>query len=1054
MKRFVSVVTWVGLSSAALILLLLLSGRWPAPDQSLGLSASKAGSVVGETFPKGQPQKIDFDLNDPMLEGLSDREQRDQALDWLLWTVASDQMPESEQLNRALFDVPAVRHAYLRQAAHFEYGPTRSCLLDNGDVIALLPKADANHRADDLAQVADAQRKNLGRTPSVIHTFEYELEGLRSASLTRLESVPAERFYVPASGYVEKTVTSAKDLVDFMQNTDDLVSAKVVSGVVQLGGRKSQTAYRNVRPTEVAAVWQAEAEIQGNLLTQQKKIEAFEADWKRQIDEFNNSWRGRPVTYTNRLAHERAVADFKRREEAAADAFAKKLKAEGKSLRLLNGTGFSLDPSYDYAGLSKALVDFDNTLKSGAFSRQGQPMELERNLRALLPADRVAKIIASLDASEPDLLLKFIDELEIPTPGKRANSAALAIYLKDLLEEYSFQAARYDGPLQGTEVGMVLFYTDLLAKLWALDFKRSTPSNVVASFEPMIRVAVSPAYEAEVFKLSSTRLWFGPEDTGYEVVGGDELLFARNSTRIYAASSHPLRPGKEEAPNAESEAFLGWWNDHYEEVAAYEPEYQRLNEIMKWSLLIGWLNEANRGALLGFLQTINVDRSAWFPDWVKRSPQLRFTQWDQVNFFQRGYLNTKTEAMPMLSSESYSNLSMTQTSHLSGGVSLASKDAFKARVSLPKELPATLRRSGLNYKEFKAAGGADELVTLRGTRYNFEKYAADARASVVGPRFKPSILRISGPEGAKFRGRFGDLATGRFTRAVQKTNAATGVRLETAGGDIGTLGIRRTKNGFRVGWEARELDDGFALARKLSTAPDPVAVLKSDPSLKFAGRDPSTGEWFVQTNGSKRWLKLAPEKEPSPDIATGWSARIADLSPEAKTYQVKWLEADQLPEQLRTGGEWTRGPPPKATVAEPPAFPWENPQAIGRIADDIAIDPIRWKTAQNKDLKRTLAELDDISRRQPRKSAEHIREAIARHGEHPQLILREALAEFDAANLDAAASAINRVRVKSPEGFNDVLAEINARLKTASRKRSARISILAAKPSNGRHQVD
>ena len=39
----------------------------------------------------------------------------------------------------------------------------------------------------------------------------------------------------------------------------------------------------------------------------------------------------------------------------------------------------------------------------------------------------------------------------------------------------AYQAARYDGDLQGTEVGMVLFDTDLLAKLWAIDFDESSP---------------------------------------------------------------------------------------------------------------------------------------------------------------------------------------------------------------------------------------------------------------------------------------------------------------------------------------------------------------------------------------------------------------------------------------------------------------------------------------------------------------------------------------------------------------------------------------------------
>src|SRR5262249_1082562 len=41
---------------------------------------------------------------------------------------------------------------------------------------------------------------------------------------------------------------------------------------------------------------------------------------------------------------------------------------------------------------------------------------------------------------------------------------------------HQFQCARYDGPLRGTQVGMTLFYTDLLAKLWAsVDYGHSAP---------------------------------------------------------------------------------------------------------------------------------------------------------------------------------------------------------------------------------------------------------------------------------------------------------------------------------------------------------------------------------------------------------------------------------------------------------------------------------------------------------------------------------------------------------------------------------------------------
>src|SRR5262249_13984237 len=146
-------------------------------------------------------------------------------------------------------------------------------------------------------------------------------------------------------------------------------------------------------------------------------------------------------------------------------------------------------------------------------------------------------------------------------------------------------------------------YTDLLAKLWALDFLNSTPSRHASDvrlaaallapgtpaklwpvgylsavrkghrqgegFPSKTSVPLSPIYEKEMEQLDSTRLWFGPADLGFQIAGDrKQLLFGRVSTRVFAKSHSSLQRG-EVAANAASEAFLGWWNEHYEEVARY-----------------------------------------------------------------------------------------------------------------------------------------------------------------------------------------------------------------------------------------------------------------------------------------------------------------------------------------------------------------------------------------------------------------------------------------------------------------------------------------------------
>ena len=97
---------------------------------------------------------------------------------------------------------------------------------------------------------------------------------------------------------------------------------------------------------------------------------------------------------------------------------------------------------------------------------------------------------------------------------------------------------------------MVLFYTDLLAKLWALDFASSAPDARIPEFRSMSHEVLSPIDEREAEVLPSTRLWFGVQPQGFSLQddGAPSLLLAPVATRLFAASSDSLTPGEEVAP--------------------------------------------------------------------------------------------------------------------------------------------------------------------------------------------------------------------------------------------------------------------------------------------------------------------------------------------------------------------------------------------------------------------------------------------------------------------------------------------------------------------------
>jgi hypothetical protein len=807
--------------------------------------------VAFAEFPPGQKRAISFDVGTEALAAMTRREQLDQMRDWLLYTVVSDAGLTAEEFNQALFDLPAVRRGYLQPVANFEHGVSRSCYIGDRRVVALVPAGiEPNERADQIAHIADLHRKNIGEAPESLTVFEYgisfdDLNDEPAAELTRRETIDAEELFTSKHNYYEATINNLADLERFIGQVDDLVYARD-GGSLTIGGRKLKAyKYRGIRVEDVAAVWQSEDNIQkrGNPL-------------KEKMDEFDRRWAGR--TYRNITERMRLEEQYKLEEAKLKKEIAHAQRGGG----FANGSGFSLDPAYDFVGL-KRFFDQRIGLVCGRF----------------MGPDKVAEIGQALDEKDIDPLFEALFEIS-------KTDKPLADFLEQVVSGgFQFQAARYDGDLRGTEAGMTLFYTDLLAKLWALDFLESAPSAYIDDFRPMPAVTVSPIYEKEMEELSRTRLWFGPQDKGFQVAdNGKSLLFAHTATRIYAASASSLQPGKESEPNAESAAFLGWWDNHYEEVARYEPEYQRLNQIMKWSLLIGWLNENNRGGLFDFLRGVKVKNDNWFPDWAKQRPELRFRAWGEVCkdgpmsrnaelaprvcFFPRNFggRETDTEAMPVLASRLYTQFGR-QRASLRGGVSLAEKTMFRTRtpLSADSEVSALMRRSNLKY----GAGTPGEgFQTFEGAKFGFKDVSGGA-----------SLMTATAKDGARLRGTSSEWPSKtQIERAVYSRSLGVEVKTSANGSELGRLDIMRYGGGFKVGWRGREIDLAQNFVRRLGRNGEAIdlALISGDSRVAAAIKLPGERDYALRLRDTDRWVRVA-EDSPAADLEEGWHSRVASL---------------------------------------------------------------------------------------------------------------------------------------------------------------------------------
>jgi hypothetical protein len=485
----------------------------------------------------------------------------------------------------------------------------------------------------------------------------------------------------------------------------------------------------------------------------------------------------------------------------------------------------------------------------------------------------LAPVKESLSNNNIVPFLKLIDKL---SKMKDLNSTLFSFQLSNIKEKHSFQIARYDGPLQGTEVGMVLFYTDLLAKLWALDFANAAPNRFISDFKAITDITVSPIYDLERKELPNTRLWFGPQEKGFQYIKKDpSLFFARNATRIFAASSNPLRPGEESEPNALSEDFLSWWDNHYEEVASFEPEYERLNQIIKWSLVISWLNSQGRRDL-DFLERVNFKKGLWFPDWVNSKGQLKFTGWDKVGFFARGYKGTTTEAFPILSS------SLVKLNPHSGGVSLASKKMFETRKGLFKEqlkIPESSYRSYLDY----SSSNIRRISRYDGGTCDFQSLYPNLHECIYKPREK-----------ARLRAKTCELRNESFRRLASQSSSIFSLEISTLSSDIGKLSITRNKEVLIVRWENKDVAWGHAVARHLSNQYDlkkAKKTLLSYPQVEAVIED--NGNYFIKRREGN-WLKIALEKEASTNIAAGWNSRVAGIKKNSKNFNLAWLKDEDV----------------------------------------------------------------------------------------------------------------------------------------------------------------
>ena len=824
----------------------------------------------------------------------------------------------------------------------------------------------------------DTDPKEAVTSDDVIVTgFEYFAPPKHiSATLTLRAEIPQTVLYSKEFGWVQTQINDLKDLEEFLASTDDLISSDASGSGVLLSGRDYQRrTYGQLTSEHIATLWQSrekqtdierlDDQRQDRLIKrlmkwsveQQFSDDTPEAEQFRElifeiidsgrvtlpldappsaretIDKFVKQLQKNVQAEVETLWEAWSTCDWqelkltanefkrKRRRTPDEDRFlfyieefeSYKSKYSEKEKSYLQDPGFSLDPSYDLKILSKK---FDEYLEDGNPLIVDVLSTFERELRD------------SFKDGNSQLLECLLD-----TANKANNKEIAQEINRRLLDPASYQQARYDGMLAGTEVGQILFVTDLLAKLIDMDFDKVYsayfPEGDV-NWSPTVYSRISKTYALRMENFPSTRIWFGQRENAYNIdAQGGKISFGAIATRVFALSSGAFAQDRktERQPNYLSGQFVDWFNQHYDRVAQAEPHYDRLNQLTKWSAVI----YSPAFSELSFLSDVKVRRDLWFPDWIKTQSNRPFAKSWVDCFYERGKYRQDVETMFILhtgwswsdtdgelikpSSDRWCDGAQNEGFFdeirrqwaVRGGVSLPGSSRLSKVGPYAPELSETslLRRADIVDASKSQSGDTIKLTFAEeyGTRRTIEITTAPADSIARASRLIQSGERTAAnawePRDATVysRGRQTEIRQKDISEKIVGSPRNENLLIETALGDtpIARTTLNVSDQNLAVSQEILATGLAEGLSPRLTSLPQDewVGFLSKQPSVKkvFETHD---SRHFVQFRNDGSWVELRATTSPGIDIEKGVDLRASEP---------KTLIDHQIDELRRSGGD-------------------------------------------------------------------------------------------------------------------------------------------------------
>lgn len=517
--------------------------------------------------------------------------------------------------------------------------------------------------------------------------------------------------------------------------------------------------------------------------------------------------------------------------------------------------GFSLDPGPPSRSDEEFLAMFDPSDRSEAETVLNQ----------------VNRLVTALQADEITEDAFWAASAEIGDRERDLTRISMNTWTGDSV----YQFARYDGGLEGTEVGMTYFYTDLVAKTWPMDVGAGSPKGQVIGFVTDVD-AKTPWSLCNEEGEEDGRLWFGLREEGV-APSENAINLAGLTTRLFSlVQDAGSVSGEEVEPSYHFGRIIHWWDGHYIAIADFEPEYHRLDQLMRWGAAIAWLTN-QEGPRLPEVAPESIARNKRLPSWMASRPDLRWRYTGRWLYPR----NVETEALPTLHSRGYENCGSTRL--WAGGVSGPARARLVELAKKP-DLPPGLSRAGFSKArtDFHAATRIGELGRAN-VIYRFSERAGRAAPVAVTAEARNvwslGRLRLHFPENLQRIGWLHPEAGGKSVRL--------GVGLQ--GAEMGELAATATGTRVTVQWRPGLLDRArtafHRLEEHLSRWGLEGAVQRAEGS-SLSYFDPSTGRGYLRLDGASgaRWAAVEPGL---PEASEAVRVRLGAPGPDG----IRWYNA-------------------------------------------------------------------------------------------------------------------------------------------------------------------